>query len=635
MKRFFQRGSAARRRFLSAKQERTAQAEKPTETAQNSVSDSAAGQPTSQVEQSAAPQKPLRSSLKWTMLAVVLGCWVLPLVLLVAGSAEYIGSVTERQARETILQSANAAAQITVTRLEAALSASIKASYLPTIKDAWQQYKQDGDSVLLYERATTFLNQQYKYDDKFLSTVLLRTDGSEDYYYAVNTSNGGMIWSMRKYVSILRDQVLEISKTLGTELAFLCVENYCFMIRNLLDSNYESYGVLMMELNTDAVFDSMRGVTWATDTVVWLNGTPLCIEGSMPETVPARPQSGITYAREGSRYTLRGVDIRRRINLGYQVQGSTELLESQLAIQRIILGGIAVLLVPLLGSILVFLYRKVNRPVGALMAAAAQIEQGKFGCEVKPGTMTSREFGYLGNSFNRMSQTLQNQFERIYKEELALRDAKIMALQSQINPHFLNNTLEIINWEARLAENIKVCRMLESLSTMLNAAMDRKNRPLVHLSEEMMYVDAYLYIIRERLGRRLRVEKEIAADVQDCYVPRLMLQPVIENAVEHGINPTQHGTIILRAYRIGDMLYLEVENDGVTTYDDLMRIQNLLSDEPAPDGAGSTSLGIRNVNQRLKIIYGETSGLSITITKEGNTLSRICILLAEDTNNVQ
>ena len=102
------------------------------------------------------------------------------------------------------------------------------------------------------------------------------------------------------------------------------------------------------------------------------------------------------------------------------------------------------------------------------------------------GRLGSKEFAYLGNSFNAMSDKLKNQFERIYKEELALRDAKIMALQSQINPHFLNNTLEIINWEARLADDVKVCQMLEALSTMLNAAMDRKHRPLIHLSEEMM-----------------------------------------------------------------------------------------------------------------------------------------------------
>lgn len=134
------------------------------------------------------------------------------------------------------------------------------------------------------------------------------------------------------------------------------------------------------------------------------------------------------------------------------------------------------------------------------MLAAKKIEEGNFGTHLDADDLASAEFGYLSDSFNNMSDKLQYQFERIYKEELALRDARIMALQSQINPHFFSNTLEIINWEARLSGNIKVCKMIEALSTMLSAAMDRNARPLVHLSEEAMYVDSYLYIIRERLS---------------------------------------------------------------------------------------------------------------------------------------
>ena len=124
------------------------------------------------------------------------------------------------------------------------------------------------------------------------------------------------------------------------------------------------------------------------------------------------------------------------------------------------------------------------------------------------------------------------------------------------------------------------------------------------------------------------MEKEISPETLDCYVPRLVLQPLLENAVEHGINPVQKGTIIIRAYREQDRLLLEIENDGVTTYDDLMKIQTLLSDEPL--GTGSASLGIRNVHERVKIIYGQESGLSITITEKGNTLSRMNIKFEQD-----
>ncbi len=576
-----------------------------------------------------------RSSLKWTMLMLVIGCWVLPFVLLVTLVANYIFHSTQTQARQTVLQSVTAATQITATRLESAASASVKASYLPTLKNAWQQYQKDQNSVDLYETATTFLSQQYKYDDKFLNTVLLRTDGSNEYYYASNTAYNGTVIGVRKFVKNLGETVLTRSKTLGTEVAFVCNGDSCFLVRNLMDGNYKTFAVLVMELNQPVVFESMKNITWATDVQVWINGTPLRVQSGekkkeqmMPQ--PQTEQQIFSYTQRGSaQYSVTGAVGDARVSLQYAVCGNAAPLQAQMDSQMFILVGALVLLLFLMGSVLLFFHRKVTRPVGTLMDAAAEIQKGNFGFGIAPQTMTSREFGYLGDSFNAMSDTLKNQFERIYKEELALRDAKIMALQSQINPHFLNNTLEIINWEARLAENVKVCQMLEALSTMLNAAMDRKNRPVIHLSEEMMYVDAYLYIIRERLGRRLTVQREIDADVLDCYVPRLVLQPILENAVEHGITPTQKGTITIRAYQKDHWLWLEIENDGVTTYEDLMKIQALLSAEAAEENTASTSLGIRNVNQRLKILYGEKSGLTITITEKGNTLSRLGIEIAQ------
>lgn len=159
--------------------------------------------------------------------------------------------------------------------------------------------------------------------------------------------------------------------------------------------------------------------------------------------------------------------------------------------------------------------------------------------------------------------------------------------------------------------------------------MDRKHRPLVHLSEELMYADAYLYIIGERLGKRLTVQKEIDDSLLDYYVPRLILQPIMENAVEHGIKPTQKGTIILRARQENHWLLLEVENDGVTTYEDLMKIQELLGEEQPSGNEKSTSLGIRNVHQRLRILYGPESGVVVKITKNGTTLCSIKIDLSQ------
>ena len=212
---------------------------------------------------------------------------------------------------------------------------------------------------------------------------------------------------------------------------------------------------------------------------------------------------------------------------------------------------------------------------------------------------------------------LKYQFDHIYEEELALKDARIMALQSHINPHFMNNTLEIINWEARLAENDKVSEMISSLGTLLDAALDRKKQPEVPLKEELTYVKAYLFIMKERFGKRLEVTLEIPEELYQEKVPRLILQPVIENAIAHGVQVQGTGKVRITGKKEQDFLILAVHNDGTMTEEDEARIERLLKPDYNTSRESSGNLGIANVNQRLRILYGEESGLSIFEKNDG------------------
>ncbi|MEG0910295.1 MAG: histidine kinase [Ruthenibacterium sp.] len=559
-----------------------------------------------------------RHSLKWSMVRMIFLCWGLPVLLVVAGAGVYLFNNLAVQTQKTISLSTDKAIALTEGKLDAAVTATLKASYIPTIKNAWAQYQQDADAVTLYNTVTDFLSEQYKYDEKFLNTMVTVLPKQDLSFYASNVSNKGSYTGVRKYRKYLEPQVLAMSETLGTDIAFVASEEHCFMVRNLLDAQFKPFAVLAMELNNDALFGALNNVAWAQDSAIWLNGTPLLLLGTAPER-PDFSQGTQTIVRSGNTFDVTHQSERSGYILEYAAHMVPDTLHAQQRATSLTLNVIFGLLLLLIALVFLFFSRKVTRPIDVLTAAAHEIEAGHFGTQVSAENFTSSDLGYLGDRFNSMSDTLLNQFDRIYKEELALRDAKIMALQSQINPHFLNNTLEIINWEARLAGDIKVCNMLESLSTMLSAAMDRNKRPLVHLSEELMYVDAYLYIINERLGKRLSVVREIDETLLDVPVPRLILQPILENAVEHGINPTQQGTITLRAYHEGDWMILEVENTGVLAPADLQKIKALLSDDTS-DGLGSTSLGIRNVHQRLRIIYGAESGLFVKIAKNGNTI---------------
>ena len=225
-----------------------------------------------------------------------------------------------------------------------------------------------------------------------------------------------------------------------------------------------------------------------------------------------------------------------------------------------------------------------------------------------------------------MSAELQSQFERSYQEQQATQRAQIKALQSQINPHFLNNTLEIINWEARMADNDRVSAMIEALSTMLSASLDRDGRAQIPLREELGYVDAYLYIIRERLGEKFQVYQQIDQTLMDQMIPRLILQPIVENAVEHDITARRGGNLWVRVQRDATRMILEVEHDGTMTEADREKIDLLLSESYTDGGR----VGLRNVHQRMKLIYGDESSLRVTQTDHGTVMAQMIFPLEEN-----
>lgn len=569
-------------------------------------------------------------SLQLRLMMIILLCWVMPILAFMGITGYFISGNITRQMNDTITTSVTNAVKICQNRIDSAIAASQNASYNPAIRSAYTDYLNHQDKNALFDRVNTFLSQQYKYDDKFMTTLLYFCREPDTLYYTYGSGGDGTYSSVKTYREQVHEQVLRISENLDTQIMFLNVNGGIYMIRNILDSDYKPYAVIIMELNTAVMFDSIQNVVWETAATLYLGDTPVVLRGdrlTVSEWIPSSLKNGTVT--KGEQAVVYGVTEEPKYKLSYIVQVDSSALTKELSRFFRLFFFILLLTIPLLGLVIRFFFRNISRPIKSLVLAAGEIEGGKFGTQVG-GTFTNREFQYLADSFNSMSDKLKYQFERIYREELALRDARIMALQSQINPHFLNNTLESINWEARMAGNTKVTNMIEALSTMMDAAADRERAPMIHLSQEMMYVDAYLYIISVRLGKRLTIEKEIDESLLDFTVPRLILQPIIENAVEHGIQPLQGGKITIRITRDeNNFLVLEIENDGELTEEDEKNIAFLLSEDYDRSSDNSCNLGIRNVNQRLKIIYGEKSGLSIEKSDHRTTLSIISISVGE------
>ncbi len=568
-------------------------------------------------------------SLRWWLIVIIIACWILPIAIVGGAMSSYITNNINQQISETITLSGENAARLASGQIDLVVSASRYASYNNTIKDAYTQYMKTRDDMRLYDSVFTFLSEQYKYDEKLLFCGLFFLSNPDNIYYTYNEINNSTYNSVRDYKQSAHEVVKRASETLGTGVAFINVQGRVYLARNLINSDFKPYGVLVVQLNLDNIFAGMQSIAWENAATVWLNGTPVVLDGEQlnPDALNITfPPNGQTFRSTAGGSYLYGSRLTQTAELSYLISIDNSVLMEEMKHFQKILVWLVLSVLPFLAIVVYFFSRNVTHPINRLIAVAKEIERENYGITVDD-RLYNAEFSYLTDAFNSMSYKLQYQFNRIYKEELALRDARIMALQSQINPHFLNNTLEIINWEARLIHSVKITRMIEALSSMLGAATDRKGKPVVHLSEELIYVDSYLYIIGVRFGKRLTVTKEIDASLLDLYVPRLIMQPIIENAVEHGVAPQQKGEIIIRVYKENDSLILETENSGALTEEDKERIDLLLSDSYEPSGESSLSLGIRNVHQRLRIIYGENSRLSVVINKAGYTVFRIIIAI--------
>jgi two-component system sensor histidine kinase YesM len=190
----------------------------------------------------------------------------------------------------------------------------------------------------------------------------------------------------------------------------------------------------------------------------------------------------------------------------------------------------------------------------------------------------------------------------------------------------------MMNWQARMAGDVEVSKMIEALGTLLDYSMDRSNKKLISLSEELRCADAYFYIISMRFGQRLRVEKEVDQELLQIQVPQLILQPILENTVTHGVEMVKNGKIRLKVYKDKDNVILQVLNTGKgMTEEDVKKVKNILEGKAGSisDGKGKhISLGIYNVNERIRLIYGEEYGLTIAPVNndsEGETASTITI----------
>jgi two-component system sensor histidine kinase YesM len=222
------------------------------------------------------------------------------------------------------------------------------------------------------------------------------------------------------------------------------------------------------------------------------------------------------------------------------------------------------------------------------------------------------EITELGMSFNIMIGKIKELLDSKIKEQEDLKRAELRALQAQINPHFLYNTLDTIIWMAESKKTNQVVEIVTALSSFFRISLS-KGMDWITIGEEVERIRSYLTIQKMRYRDILDFKIDVDEDVSENTILKLILQPLVENALYHGIkNKRQGGTIIVRAQRKGeDEVLLEVEDNGIGfTAEKLSQLHAELDDDSG-DIKLESGFGLGNVNKRIRLYYGKQYGLSI------------------------
>ena len=194
----------------------------------------------------------------------------------------------------------------------------------------------------------------------------------------------------------------------------------------------------------------------------------------------------------------------------------------------------------------------------------------------------------------REREQLSLQRERLVRAESEAREARLNSLRYQLNPHFLFNSLNAVSTLVLSGKTAEATRMLAQIGELLRTTLDSNALPEVSLSQEMAFIDQYLAIEQTRLGNRLRIETRISPDSFDAAVPAMLLQPLVENAVRHGIAPAVDGGTVEIESAIKDYrLRIAIKNSAVGR-----------TDLCSPNGKTSKGIGLANTAERLKVLYG-------------------------------
>ena len=479
------------------------------------------------------------------------------------------------------------------------------------------------DNLHMYQRNLQKLSSMFLMSHVPLKAIYSCDSMRHEAFYSVSNSDVKNLEDYRKSEigRYLRNHRKEISGKAGKTWfrSFADQPDSVYMIKNVIDTNTTDYlGTLVLELDRKYLQDMYEsvGTAYESEFVIYENGELLsCAESFREEAEKYREvlREGKEELRWGRYLVCTGEEMRN----GWTIvvfKPEAELMEGMRdMVPQFILYGLLTLALSMLFSR--WLARTQTENIDAMVRQIRKIHGSSPDALTKVEVSSNDEMRYLEDAFNELIDQLNVSVQRLAYASVEKERAEYNALMAQMDPHFLYNTLEGISSLARLHGDHSIVECTNRLSRLYRVAVHGKSSE-IPLREEMSYVENYLELEKMITGGRISIIVDPEEETLDLPVPKLIVQPIVENSIRHGVEDMVEGGTVLVTTRIEEgKLKIDVADNGKGIPPE--KIPDLLSTEEAD----AMHIGIGAVQRRIRILYGEEYGLSIRSDQEGTTVT--------------
>lgn len=575
------------------------------------------------------------TSIKKKLLAVYLPLIIIPnlLILLVAYNlfSYEMDRASHKHAKQTV--------DVINRHLETYLEELERLSLFPYFHgDVMDVLSNDGQLLSQEEK----YNEYKFFEDQFNNIML---NPREDLLnVSLYREDGKLYFNSRVYVSLNLDyewkntewyrRTLEANGNVvytinsDQDQRFTVLYHELFLISRLIMSeNGETLGAILIDANFQGITEILKAVGLGKNSNVILRDENGKVLFSKNERYTDEIKSTNTY--DSKKLNMQGellfIGNKTSKKTGWEVSviiPSDEISNSFLTTRKVIFAML--LLFGLITTVVTLWFSdSLTRPIRDLNQRMKMVERGNY--DVSLVVSSQDEIGSLNHTFNKMSSQIKELIHEVYEFNIRQREAELNNLKMQISPHFLYNTLEGIRSLADINDNQDVVEMTTSLGSILRYSI-KTHQKYVPLEKEIDYIRQYLNIQQIMVGDSIRVEYDIDPSILRYFSIPLMFQPIIENTFKHGLyGKRQGGLIQISGRKVENELHFTISDNGIGIPHKRLEIINEKLQVLTHNGENESPLGIglSNVNQRIKIVFGEKYGLYLNNNPEGGTLVHI------------